>query len=94
MKPENFSLPPGWEVLRQPLMKKIEAFEAAGGVVRQVKEKLGDLRVYSYRVASEDFLDVSEEEWAASTLCVECGQPSVGFQKHGWIGPRCTTHLK
>jgi hypothetical protein len=94
MKLENFSLPPGWESLRAPLMRKIESFEFCGGCVRQVKEKFGRLTIYAYRVGSENHLDFKDELELASTLCMECGQPAAGFQPYGWVGPRCQKHLQ
>lgn len=89
----RFSLPEGWEILRAPLLEKIKAYEVDGGKVSQVKEKYGELRIYSIDSIDSDPLDVYDEEVAASKLCMKCGKPATKFVTVGWIGPRCEEHI-
>jgi hypothetical protein len=82
-------LPKGWADIAQQLQERLEPFVAAGGVVLQVKEKFGGLRVYTQGHDVPDLDDLCE---AAEKTCVECGSPGTMSARHGWVSPRCEEH--
>jgi hypothetical protein len=58
----------------------------------QVKEKFGELRVYTnYYV--EDLADIIDEYVEKSrTICEVCGQPGTMRKDNGWFMVRCEPH--
>lgn len=85
----------GWTGIIDPLIEKITQL---GGVVNQVKEKFGGLRVYFDQgdsLASEADWDAFEDQLELAQLeaertCEMCGKPGRMMVKAGWHKTLCT----
>ena len=81
---------PGW---RSPVAMAICEIEAHGGVIKQVKEKFGGLRLYVGVPEGANLnLIFDYADWAENAcegVCEECGKPGKLINKSGWYKTRC-----
>lgn len=101
-----FSCHQGWFPILERLFDEIAAILKDGDPsrfqLRQVKEKLGGLRVYwSYgsleQTADSDIQDrimlaVFEAEARSERTCEVCGRPGLARFQRGWWATRCDEH--
>ena len=84
-------IPQGWRALA---LKLIDDLFKAGwdGCLCQIKEKFGELRLYTRGEWTEEMerLYRKAQEESEST-CVVCGEPGTKFYE-GWISPYCEEH--
>lgn len=81
-------LPPGWSNIAKSLQERLKPFVDAGGTIHQVKEKFGELRVYTdFKVDLDDLVVLS------ANTCATCGEPGKLTHKV-WIIPLCEKHDK
>lgn len=90
---------PGWEDLIAPLELRIERL---GGVVQQIKEKFGRLRLYYTPAETGSVQD--DAAWAAldtdveqamrdsGKVCEMCGTPGVLMTTGTWLKTLCAAH--
>ena len=80
----------GWQPIVKPVVRHIES---VGGLVNQVKEKFGGLRIY-YAIATEperkkiDRL-VQSAEWLCENTCEECGDLGKLRDNRRWLKTLC-----
>lgn len=89
------SIPERWKV---PVFILLDALSMLDGIVEvmQIKEKFGDLRVYT-NVQEKNYLKVNslvfEAQQACSKICAECGSDEDvvhhSSEKKHWCLPRC-----
>lgn len=85
-------LPEGWrKIIGDALNNRLQEFMVKGGKVLQVKEKFGELRVYSQ---SSEPLNLSDLSEICDNTCMQCGEAGTMTTVNGWIGPRCEEHSK
>lgn len=78
-----------WELLSEIESLSLEAFCAEPLQVEQVKEKFGELRVYTNwsTPAIEAAIEAAQER--SRRTCELCGQPGTRFVSGGWWATRC-----
>lgn len=87
-------IPEGWEEIGRQMIAECEAIDPSYQI-EDLKEKWGELRVYSY---IEDYDDIKRKnkieavenkyiQQSAKTCCV-CGKPATRIST-GWICPYC-----
>ena len=93
-------IPPGWENLARKMIQECEAINPSYQIA-DMKEKWGELRVYSF------IKDYDDNDWLipshndeeidkieikyieqSSKICCICGKPATKFST-GWICPYC-----
>jgi hypothetical protein len=57
----------------------------------QIKEKFGNLRVYTNAFSKRIDKIVSEAELKSSKICEECGKPGKSCDPNGWMLTLCST---
>lgn len=90
----DYDVPPGWAGIVRDLHDDLATAAITYGVV-QVKEKLGELRVYlraesDPRAAGELVL---EAERRSRVTCQECGAPGQLATDRGWLRTACPAHV-
>lgn len=82
----------GWHSLVDEAYDLLEPYEIE---VTQVKEKFGQLRIYTGIMSKEvsDILDprIWEIESRSMSVCESCGQPSELQSRGGWLKSICNT---
>ena len=82
----------GWLPLIYELLDKLQAIEdrdKIGLEITQIKEKYGELRVYT-NVGTDEIWDLIDEYTARSiTVCEMCGKPGKFRNNHGWFSALC-----
>lgn len=83
------SVGPGWA----ELVRSIFAALPKGVLIDQVKEKYGQLRVYTnlYDPGLEALIDAAEER--SATICEQCGAPGTFDESFHWIRVLCPEHI-
>lgn len=85
----------GWFALIDEALARIQRHAAAGSfddglpAIRQIKEKLGSLRIYLSDY--DDVIDAIREDAAHRSLaiCERCGEPGELVKGSGWLRVRC-----
>jgi len=74
----------GWSGLIDEVWK----FKKRSDQIKDIKEKLGGLRISTYGSAKfQDFLEEIEDK--SFTICEFCGKPGTPRKKYGWIKTTC-----
>mgnify|MGYP002858279750 CR=1 FL=1 len=86
-------VPKGWEELFLQMCEELrEALLETGELYQfrfvEVKEKYGELRIYTSGGSKMADDIVREYEKRSGRVCVECGKPATRISK-GWICPYC-----
>jgi hypothetical protein len=76
----------GWGPIVSEAVTKIHA---AGGLISQVKEKFGGLRIYTYQNTDEVEATVAAACEKARVTCEYCGKPGTIHQLSGWYKTVC-----
>lgn len=91
----------GWLGIIEPVLAQLEAYaqaRLAAGIsrrslpaVRQIKEKLGTLRVAVSMHERVEEIDsaLDKAELASYTVCESCGAPGAGRNTDGWVRVSC-----
>jgi hypothetical protein len=80
---------PGWHGL---IDEFYDAFP--DGLVQQVKEKYGSLRLYPYSDCDESTDKEVEIMERSEKMCEECGKPCESREIRGWVWTLCDEHAK
>ena len=94
----EYNLPEGWfrlflqccEDIKEPLVKAacLDAFRFV-----QIKEKYGEMRLYSSG-ATKEVLDIIDKyEFLSQQVCSVCGKPAT-VMTSGYICPYCSEHVR
>ena len=88
------AMEPGWRKafgiqmckdIRRQLIKERKLFKWR---IVQLKEKFGEMRLYS-NFASDELYDIIDKyEWISYRTCGDCGKPATKISK-GWVYPYC-----
>ena len=85
----------GWYNLIYELFEKIESMYKTKNIsldkftVVQIKEKYGELRVYTTTNLQEVHRLIDKYERLSSSICEECGGKGVLHSKHGYLKTLC-----
>ena len=107
--PENYdysktvldAMPTGWRIafgdlLCEDIQKELEKFDYADKfVVVQLKQKMGDMRLYHNGVPTGCNVGKIIEAYSVLSqyICIDCGELDVP-QTHGWVEPICKECVK
>jgi hypothetical protein len=78
----------GWHSLVDEVYDLVESY---GGEIVQLKEKFGQLRVYTTPIPEEAHTKLYGIENKSATICECCGQPSTLQSRGGWLKSICNT---
>ena len=82
----------GWNTIIVEALNKMEELDDKDSYITQIKEKFGELRIYtsSYKESIERQLEqiIEEAEIKASETCEVCGAKGT-LRTKGWISVRC-----
>lgn len=91
--------PKGWIAVLTPLCEGLEQLasgqrKAGNTLLRivEIKEKMGELRVYISPRSEEAVGLISSAREKSTSICMICGKPGVTIQKDGWFLTCCPTH--
>lgn len=82
---------PGWHAL---VDEAFDLVEAQGVDVIQVKEKFGQLRIYTGSADADFYSKIWEIEERSATICEFCGAPSHIRSRGGWLKSICDPCLE
>lgn len=75
------------------IQKHVDATGADQVFARQVKEKFGSLRIYTWNADDRALAIFDLIEGLSSSICEECGQLGSISEYKGWLRCRCPEHL-
>lgn len=81
----------GWGGLIDELFDILEAHEVEA---TQVKEKFGQLRVYTYPANEELYTEIEKLEQRSAKICETCGAPGRIVNRGGWLRTICKPCLE
>lgn len=76
----------GWSGLIDELFDLLEAYKVEA---TQVKEKFGELRVYTHPAHEELYDKIEELEKRSAKICETCGAPGRVQNRGGWLRAIC-----
>lgn len=85
------SVRPGWHAL---VDEAFDLVESQGVAVIQVKEKFGQLRIYTSTADADFYSKIWAIEERSSTICEFCGAPSEIRNRGGWLKSICDACLE
>lgn len=94
----EWEIPTGWmQLFLQACEDILEPLKAANALdifrFSQIKEKYGQLRMYTFDAPKEVQLILDKYEFLSEQVCCTCGKPAVAMTR-GWICPYCQEHLE
>ena len=88
----GFECGEGWTPILEKLFEEISKLDRPEGFdIVQVKEKYGNLCVYTNYSTDEIDELIEKAELESETKCEVCGQPGTMTKKHGWYKTLCNT---
>lgn len=85
----------GWKLLfGEGLLKEIKQVLIKDDIlnqiyIKQLKEKFGELRIYTNYGSEELYKVIDKYTTISSNVCYKCGKPDVPMVNTGWICPEC-----
>lgn len=92
----DFSPPDGWELIVEKLIDDL-MFVDPTLKIDQVKDKFGELRVYTTNASgAREAVNalITEAENASIKTCMVCGEAGKMREKNGWYFVACDEHAK
>lgn len=87
----GFQCGPGWFSILEKLGR---IAEPTGVKAVTVKEKFGDLRVYTDGTSPVVEAAIREAERESSRTCEQCGRPGKHRVSRGWLYVSCSEHTR
>jgi len=81
----------GWFDIIHDLFVELNSYKYLH--IRQVKEKFGDLRVYTNTIDDELLAIINKAEIKCSKTCEVCGKPGK-LRSNNWLRTLCEEHKK
>lgn len=90
-------MPTGWgwafgDELMEEIDKALKASKLKDFMITQVKEKYGELRIYTSAVPQTIYDIIEKYTEISRHTCVKCGAPAKMYD-NGWMCPYCEKHI-